>query len=54
MIGNTPEIRRTQIENTYKKGSKMHLGTYEPKSESQEDEFLFTKILRWYDSNDRS
>jgi len=53
MIGNTPEIRRAQIENTYKKGSKMHLGVYEPKSESQEGEFLHTKILRWFDQNER-
>jgi len=49
MIGNTHEMRRAKIEDAYKKGSKMHLGTYEPKLENLEGEFLFTKILRWHD-----
>ena len=43
--------KRNEIANEYKKGLKFNLGTFNPTSKDGfSNEFLYGKVVRWYDS----
>lgn len=52
VAGDTPKKRQEQIEQAYHKGMKFNLGTYDPElKDGFSDEFLYEKLVRWYDSS---
>jgi CRISPR/Cas system Type II protein with McrA/HNH and RuvC-like nuclease domain len=51
VAGDTSKKRQMQIENSYRKGLKFNLGTYDPTlTDEFSNEFLYSKVVRWYDS----
>jgi 5-methylcytosine-specific restriction endonuclease McrA len=51
VVGETPKKRQEKIETAYQKGLKFNLGTYDPiVKDGFNNEFLYGKVVRWYDS----
>ena len=51
VAGDTPKKRYEQIKKLYQKGLKFNLGKYDPAVEDGfSNEFLYGKVIRWYDN----